>query len=46
MLIIGFSASGHAQSPNVPYTEYAFVDSQQLLSLPSEDVAFLASKGQ
>ncbi|OQE12784.1 hypothetical protein PENFLA_c063G08786 [Penicillium flavigenum] len=33
------------QSPNVPYTEYAFVDSQQLLSLPSEDVAFLASKG-
>ncbi|CAG8291582.1 unnamed protein product [Penicillium nalgiovense] len=33
------------QSPNVPYTEYAFVDSQQLLSLPSEDVAFLTSKG-
>jgi hypothetical protein len=33
------------QSPNVPYTDYAFVDSQQLLSLPSEDVAFLASKG-
>ncbi|CAG8314748.1 unnamed protein product [Penicillium nalgiovense] len=33
------------QFPNVPYTEYAFVDSQQLLSLPSEDVAFLTSKG-
>lgn len=33
-----------AQSPNVPYTEYAFVDSQQLLSLPSEEVAFLTSQ--
>ncbi|KAJ5365524.1 Transcription factor [Penicillium concentricum] len=30
--------------PNVPYTEYAFVDSQQLLSLSSEDIAFLTSK--
>lgn len=33
-----------AQSPNVPYTEYAFVESQQLMSLPSEDVALLTSK--
>ncbi|KAJ5696011.1 hypothetical protein N7536_006423 [Penicillium majusculum] len=33
------------QSPSVPYTEYAFVESQQLMSLPSEDVALLTSKG-
>ncbi|KAJ5824739.1 Transcription factor [Penicillium robsamsonii] len=31
-------------SPNVPYTEYPFVESQQLLSLPSEDIALLTSK--
>ncbi|KAJ5502785.1 Transcription factor [Penicillium fimorum] len=30
--------------PNVPYTEYPFVQSQQLMSLPSEDIAFLTSK--
>ncbi|KAJ5447506.1 Transcription factor [Penicillium cf. griseofulvum] len=32
------------ETPNVPYTEYAFVESQQLLSLSSEDIAFLTSK--
>ncbi|KAL2701499.1 hypothetical protein AAEP93_008318 [Penicillium crustosum] len=32
------------QSPDVPYTEYAFVELQQSMSLPSEDVALLASK--
>jgi hypothetical protein len=32
------------QSPIAPYTQYAFVESQQLMSLPSEDVALLTSK--
>lgn len=45
----GLSLDDHGtsppQSPNVPYTEYAFVESQQLLSLPAENVAFLTSKG-
>ncbi|KAJ5498768.1 hypothetical protein N7453_007819 [Penicillium expansum] len=45
----GLSLDDHGtsppQSPNVPYTEYAFVESQQLLSLPVENVAFLTSKG-
>ncbi|OQE42261.1 hypothetical protein PENCOP_c004G07000 [Penicillium coprophilum] len=31
--------------PDIPYTEYAFVDSRQLLSLPSENIALLTSAG-
>ncbi|KAJ5170980.1 Transcription factor [Penicillium coprophilum] len=31
--------------PDIPYTEYAFVESRRLLSLPSEDIAFLTSEG-
>ncbi|KAJ5143400.1 uncharacterized protein N7515_002187 [Penicillium bovifimosum] len=33
-----------SRCPNVLHTEYSFVDSQQLRSLPSEDLLFLASK--
>ncbi|KAJ5964987.1 uncharacterized protein N7479_004863 [Penicillium vulpinum] len=33
------------QSSNLPYTAYAFVKSQQLLSLPSKDIEFLTSSG-
>ncbi|KOS38014.1 hypothetical protein ACN38_g11172 [Penicillium nordicum] len=43
-LILDDRGTSSPQSPDVPYTEYAFVESQQLMSLPSEDVALLTSK--
>jgi hypothetical protein len=40
----GQDTSPPSHCPNVLHTEYTFVDSRQLHSLPSEDLAFLASK--